>query len=591
MINLKYYKSDICTPMKDPRSFFLKPQNTAQKRYEALRAYYIDTLNIDDIEERFEYTKSTFRSLLRDYKQDKFEFFIIPKKGPMEPRTSEDIRERIIALRKQNHSIYDINLELRNTGVSICPDTINRILKNEGFTKLPKRTLGGKGLTDKGATVPQKAVALDIGTIDFATMDCQVAGLFFFVPYIIKSGLQKILEAARLPKTSQLSSLNSAFSILAMKLIGQERLSQINHYNFDEGFGFFAGLNVPPKSTCLSTYSYLVDKKATHRLMKGFVSKVRTIDEDLYDGSMINLDFHSIPHYGEESVMEDIYVSARNRAMKGATTFFAQDADSKVLNYCSADIKRTEMSDEILNFVKYWTDVKGIIDQTLVFDSKLTNYPVLSQLNRDGIKFITLRRRGKDIVKEALWAPKDKWTTVTVDIRKMKFPKFKVLERKIELKGYDGKVRQVIIWDNGRQEPTFMITNDFGIGLKDLTTNYARRWRIENTLSDLVHFFNLNALSSPIMIRIHFDVTMTVIADTLYKLLAKDLRGFENCTAKQLFGRFINAPGKIFVDGDSITVQFRKRAHTPILRTNEVLMQPCRVPWLGNKVLRYKWTA
>jgi transposase len=574
----------------DPKTFFLKPEITAHRKYEALRAYYVDKLPKKELAERFGYTLSSFETMIKNFRHRKIIFFHIPMRGPKERRVPENIREKIVSLRKMNLSIIDIKDELTNQGYSIGQTTIDRILKDEGFARLPKRAFVGRGLTDKGATVPQKAVALDIGTIARATMDCQVAGLFFFVPYIIKSGLQEVLEAARLPKTIQLSSLNSAFSILAMKLIGQERLSQINHYNFDEGFGFFAGLNVPPKSTCLSTYSYLAHKNATHRLMKGFVSRVRTIDEDLYDGSMINLDFHSIPHYGEESVMEDIYVSSRNRAMKGATTFFAQDADSKVLNYCSADIKRTEMSDEILNFVKYWIDVKGIVDQTLVFDSKLTSYSVLSQLNRDGVKFITLRRRGKDLVKEAFLVPKDKWTTVTVDIPKRKFPKFMVLERKIELKGYEGKVRQMIIWDNGRQEPTFMITNDFDIGLTDLATNYARRWRIENTLSDLVHFFNLNALSSPIMIRIHFDVTMTVIADTLYKLLAKDLRGFENCTAKQLFGRFINAPGKIFVDGDNITVQFRKRAHTPILRTNETLMRPCRVPWLGNKVLRYKWT-
>ena len=35
---------------------------------------------------------------------------------------------------------------------------------------------------------------------------------------------------------------------------------------------------------------------------------------------------------------------------------------------------------------------------------------------------------------------------------------------------------------------------------------YAKRWHVENKLSELVSFFNLNALSSSIMIRIHFDV-------------------------------------------------------------------------------------
>ncbi|MBC2708502.1 MAG: hypothetical protein HF977_12430 [ANME-2 cluster archaeon] len=43
-----------------------------------------------------------------------------------------------------------------------------------------------------------------------------------------------------------------------------------------------------------------------------------------------------------------------------------------------------------MNFVNYWTDVKGIIEQTLVFDSKLTTYDILVELDAKDIKFITL---------------------------------------------------------------------------------------------------------------------------------------------------------------------------------------------------------
>jgi hypothetical protein len=31
------------------------------------------------------------------------------------------------------------------------------------------------------------------------------------------------------------------------------------------------------------------------------------------------------------------------------------------------------------------------------------------------------------------------------------------------------------------------------------------------------------------LVKVHFDVVMTMIADTLYSLLARKLRGFENC--------------------------------------------------------------
>ena len=37
------------------------------------------------------------------------------------------------------------------------------------------------------------------------------------------------------------------------------------------------------------------------------------------------------------------------------------------------------------------------------------------------------------------------------------------------------------------------------------------------------------------MIRIYFDVVLTIVADTLYRLLADDLKRFEDCTPKTIF--------------------------------------------------------
>ncbi len=49
---------------------------------------------------------------------------------------------------------------------------------------------------------------------------------------------------------------------------------------------------------------------------------------------------------------------------------------------------------------------------------------------------------------------------------------------------------------------------------------------LDHKIAEMVSFFNLNALSSPLMIRIHFDVLWTMIADTLYRRFAQDLRRF-----------------------------------------------------------------
>ena len=103
-----------------------------------------------------------------------------------------------------------------------------------------------------------------------------------------------------------------------------------------------------------------------------------------------------------------------------------------------------------------------------------------------------------------------------------------------------------------------------------LVGNYARRWRVENSIAEAVSFFNLNALSSPILVKVHFDVLMTLVADTLYTLLARKLRGFEECDAPKLFRHFVKGKGTIEVRNAHVTVTYPRRAHNPILRS---------VPW------------
>jgi len=162
-------------------------------------------------------------------------------------------------------------------------------------------------------------------------------------------------------------------------------------------------------------------------------------------------------------------------------------------------------------------------------------------------------------------------------------------EEKIVLNRTKLKVRQVIFKDHGRRDPTFLITNNFDLSLETLALHYANRWLIENKFAEIVDFFNLNALSSPFMIRIYFDVVLTVVADTLYRLIARDLKRFENCTPKTIFSDFINCRCKGEVVGDEIIIKMKKKATTPIFKSSEIFQKSYPVPWLGNKNIRYKW--
>jgi hypothetical protein len=254
--------------------------------------------------------------------------------------------------------------------------------------------------------------------------------------------------------------------------------------------------------------------------------------------------------------------------MKGALTLFAQDAQTKLLLYTQADIQRAESDEQILAFMDFWTKAWRGVRPTLVFDSRFTTYANLSKLNDAGIKFITLRRRGSRLL-ESLQGI-EQWKRIHIPHGKRKYPNPLVHESTVELRGYAGSLRQVIMKNNGREAPTFLISNDTELPVELLVGNYARRWRVENSIAEAVSFFNLNALSSPILVKVHFDVLMTMVADTLYTLLARKLRGFEDCDAPKLFRHFVKGKGTIEVRNGHVTVTYPRRAHNPILRS---------VPW------------
>ena len=122
--------------------------------------------------------------------------------------------------------------------------------------------------------------------------------------------------------------------------------------------------------------------------------------------------------------------------------------------------------------------------------------------------------------------------------------------------------------------------------LELMVGNYARRWRVENGIAEAVKFFHLNALSSPILIKVHFDVLTTMMADTLYSMLARKLRNFEDCDANKIYRHFIKGKGTIIVENGVVNVIYPRRAHNPILRSVPWDDLPCIIPALENAQLR-----
>ena len=375
-------------------------------------------------------------------------------------------------------------------------------------------------------------------------------------------------------------------SFVALKLIGKERLSHVADLNFDYGLGIFAGLNILPKVAAVTQYSY----RNPHQLVVTLLKKWNIVlkDKGYIEGRHINLDFHAIPHWGEESQLENHWVPTRGKAMKSVLCFFAQDLDTTYLCYSNGQLSREDAPDEILNFVSFYHKSHGTFPECLVFDSKLTTYKNLDVLDKDfHVKFITLKRRGKNVLQDIDITKV--WKHIRLTIPSRKYQLLKIHEAPIAMKDYGGNLRQIIVTGTGRELPMLIITNDFETSAKEIIETYALRWLIENNIQENIDFFSLNALSSPVIVKVDFDIAMTLIANTLYKALSGKFKLFERAKPKTTYRSFIEGDAKITITSDTVQVKFGKKSFNPMIMDFVDSLPKIIVPWMNNRTIEYSF--
>jgi transposase len=128
----------------DVKSFFTSCSDVLQRRYEALRAHYVDGYSLKQVAEMFgfsiHYLKKLRSESAQTIKRGQNPFFVQRKPGPKRRFTKQEAIQDIIALRKQNHSISDIQAFLCAKGEKLSLSCIDNLLKDEGFAPLYRRT-------------------------------------------------------------------------------------------------------------------------------------------------------------------------------------------------------------------------------------------------------------------------------------------------------------------------------------------------------------------------------------------------------------------------------------------------------------------
>lgn len=567
----------------DTKSFFHNPSTPLQRQYEALRSFYADGLSASQAAKKFRFSDLYFKKLRYQFnkalKRGENLFFQKLKTGPKTRFTEPKIIEEIVSLRKQNHSIQDIKGILESKDKRISLDTIDQILKSQGFAPLPKRTHQER-ITVKvpAKTKAPESTTLEIQNEEFSTE--KNAAVLVFLPLIERLGIIEAIQRSGFPKTSVISDISSVLSFVALKIIGNGRLSHDTSWNFDRVLGFFAMLNVLPKNGTISSYSYRVQRSSNRR----FLLELNKIfkDEEAEEGEF-NLDFKAIPHWGDSSVLERNWSGSHSKAIKSILSLIVQDPSTGYISYSDAEIKSRNKNEAILDFVDFWKDGRGAAPKMLIFDSKLTSYKNLSRLNesKEGIKFLTLRRRGKALVEKVSRIPEGEWQKVRIEGKKRKYQVIKVHDGYCKLRNYTGEVRQVILRDHGREQPSFLITNDFNMDVRDVVKKYARRWLVEQEIAEQIAFFHLNQTSSSIVVKVDFDLTISLLVHNLYRMLTVCLKGFENCTVSTIYRKFLENGATVKIKGKDVTVNLKKKSHLPVLFEVPWIKETTSLSWLG----------
>jgi len=119
--------------------WFTAPAQVSHRRYEALRAYFTQGLSYAQAGARFGYTRWAMIDLVRRWRAGRLELFAPPRRPGPPPGAApakDRARGRVIELRRQGLSTYEISARLAAEGRPLNRTSVGEILAAEGFGRL-----------------------------------------------------------------------------------------------------------------------------------------------------------------------------------------------------------------------------------------------------------------------------------------------------------------------------------------------------------------------------------------------------------------------------------------------------------------------
>jgi transposase-like protein len=572
---------------------FARPASVNQRRYEAIRAYLHEGASLAEAAARFGYARSALASLVRDWRAGRLTLFAEPgRPGRKRAPRKDAARARVIELRRQGLSVYEISARLAAEGRPLNRTGVGQILAEEGFGRLLRHP--EPEASTSPATPGRDTNLPPAKVIDFAVFperaDTRLAGLLLAVPDLVALDLPALARAGGYPGTRIIPAVSWLLSLLALKLTGTRRVSHVDDLLDDPASALFAGLAILPKKSVLTSYSYRLSHDNQRRLLAALDAKLIAAGLAGSDEGIFDLDFHAVMHWGHDPVLEKHYVPTRSQRARSVLTFFAQDSGTHNLVYANADLAKASQAREVIAFCDHWKQASGKDPAMLVMDQKVTTQAVLGELDARGVRFLTLRMRSPALTRHISGLAGEDFKTIALD-RAGPHNRPKVHEDPaVKLTSYPGTVRQLVVTGLGRDTPTVIITNEQQASLKHLTSQYARRMTIEQRLAEIIRAFCADALSSTVNLNVDLDIMLCVLAQALLAAFRARLgAGYTTATPDTLQRRFLDSSGTITTSGEQITVRIDRRAYSPVLRQAS-LPTDTTVPWWHGRRLHFEFS-
>ena len=193
------------------------------RRYEALRAFYVDGLTYPQAGERAGDTRWAMVHLVREYRAGTLELFAPPRRPGPPPGLApakDRARGRVIELRRDGLSTSEISARLATEGTPLNRTSVGEILAEEGFGRLlahPEPEASTSPATPGRDTRLPRTARLDFETWP-QRIDSGRAGLLLLVPDLVGLDLPGLVRDAGYPGTRIVPAVSWLLSLLTLKL-------------------------------------------------------------------------------------------------------------------------------------------------------------------------------------------------------------------------------------------------------------------------------------------------------------------------------------------------------------------------------------